>query len=235
MRKCLLLSQVRLEDRAGGTYTVPDHWTSQRKLQLLDIHLQNWDQPRLVPAFTGLGFRKERLAESLHGLLVSSLQTERALAEPCLPSGHINCLEAVVDVIPLSREREVKEALGQGLRELAEDWAGLELELSTVYGPRRYSRHSRLSLHVDRLSTHVISAIVNIQQEVDRPWLLDILDNSGRAHQVELRPGEMLLYESARLPHGRTRPLEGQNFTNIFVHFRPREMEWFTEDGQWKL
>ena len=111
---------MKLEDRAGQTYTVPDHWTAQRKLQLLDIHLQNWDQPRLVPAFTRLGFQKQRLAVSLHRLLVASLQTERALAEPCLPSGHINCLEAVVDVIPLSREREVKEALGQGLREVAE-------------------------------------------------------------------------------------------------------------------
>ena len=182
-----------------------------------------------------VGFKKQRLPGDLHSLLVSSLDTERAVAEPCLPSGHINCLEAVVEVVPLLREREVKETLGEGLRELAERWAGLELELSTVYGPRRYSRHSRLSLHVDRLSTHVISAILNIQQEVDTPWLLDILDNSGRPHQVELRPGEMLLYESARLPHGRTRPLEGQNFTNIFVHFRPSNIQWFTDDAMWKL
>ena len=141
-----------------------------------------------------------------------------------------------MEVVPLGpREKEVKEELAEGLRELAELWAGLELELSTVYGPRRYSRASRLSLHVDRLSTHVISAIVNIQQEVEAPWLLDILDNSGRAHQVELMPGEMLLYESARLPHGRTRGLQGENFTNIFVHFRPTNIQWFTDDGMWKL
>ena len=140
-----------------------------------------------------------------------------------------------MEVVPLGpREKEVKEVLAEGLRELAELWAGLELELSTVYGPRRYSRASRLSLHVDRLSTHVISAIVNIQQEVEAPWLLDILDNSGRAHQVELRPGQMLLYESARLPHGRTRPLEGRNFTNIFVHFRPARLQWFNQDDIWK-
>ena len=43
---------MKLEDRAGQTYTVPDHWTAGRKLQLLDIHLQNWAQPHLVPAFT---------------------------------------------------------------------------------------------------------------------------------------------------------------------------------------
>ena len=90
-------------------------------------------------------------------------------------------------MVPLSREREVKEALAEELRGLAESWAGLELEVSKVYGPRRYSRHSRLALHVDRLSTHVISAIVNIQQELDSPWLLDILDNTGRPHQLELR------------------------------------------------
>ena len=86
------MSQVKLEDRAGQTYTVPDHWTAQRKLQLLDIQLQNWDQPHLVPAFTRLGFQKQRLAGDLQSLLVSSLVTERAVAEPCLPSGHINCM-----------------------------------------------------------------------------------------------------------------------------------------------
>ena len=90
-------------------------------------------------------------------------------------------------MVPLSREREVKEALAEELRGLAESWAGLELEVSKVYGPRRYSRQARLALHVDRLSTHVISAIVNIQQELDSPWLLDILDNTGRPHQLELR------------------------------------------------
>ena len=96
---------------------------------------------------------------------------------------------------------EVNQEVGRGLLKLAEEWSGLELELSTVYGPRRYRRDARLALHVDRLSTHVISVIINLEQQVDSPWLLDILDNQDQAHQVELEPGQMLLYESGMAPH----------------------------------
>lgn len=44
-----------------------------------------------------------------------------------------------------------------------------------------------------------------------------------------LLPGEMLLYESARVPHGRMEPLDGNYFDNLFVHFRPKR-KWYDED-----
>lgn len=197
----LCTAQVRLVDRAGHSYTVPDTWSTQRKLQVLDINLQNWAQPLLVPPFTRLGFERRQVPADLLDLLLSSLDLARAVREPCIPSGHINCQEedqeggATVEIVPLRRDREVRRELGLGLLEVAEEWSGLELELSTVYGPRRYRRDSRLALHVDRISSHVISAIINLNQQVDTPWLLDILDNTGRAHQVQLKEGEMLLYE----------------------------------------
>lgn len=34
---------------------------------------------------------------------------------------------------------------------------------------------SVLAMHVDTLSTHVVSAIINIDQDVDEPWMLKIL------------------------------------------------------------
>jgi hypothetical protein len=39
----------------------------------------------------------------------------------------------------------------------------------------------------------------------------------------------MLLYESARVPHGRMEPLDGNYFDNLFVHFRPKR-KWYDED-----
>ena len=35
-----------------------------------------------------------------------------------------------------------------------------------------------------------------------------------------LKPGEMLLYESAKMPHGRQFPLEGDFYDNLFAHFQ---------------
>ena len=49
--------------------------------------------------------------------------------------------------------------------------------------------------HVDRMETHVISAIINIDQKVDTEWPLQIQDHQGRMHELVMRPGEMVLYE----------------------------------------
>ena len=50
--------------------------------------------------------------------------------------------------------------------------------------------------------------------------MIAIADNNGRPGKVTLKAGEMLLYESARVPHGRMEPLNGRRFDNLFVHFK---------------
>jgi hypothetical protein len=58
-------------------------------------------------------------------------------------------------------------------------------------------------MHVDTLATHVVSAIINVDQDVDEPWELLILDHEDNEHSLQMAPGDMLLYESAKLLHGR--------------------------------
>lgn len=40
---------------------------------------------------------------------------------------------------------------------------------------RTYTNGSVLAMHVDTLQTHVVSAIINVDQDVAEPWLLKIL------------------------------------------------------------
>jgi prolyl 4-hydroxylase len=59
-------------------------------------------------------------------------------------------------------------------------------------------------MHVDTVSTHVVSAIINVDQgEIEKDWPLLILDHHDNEHSVIMKPGDMLLYESAKLLHGR--------------------------------
>ena len=81
---------------------------------------------------------------------------------------------------------------------------------------------------MDRFNTHVISAILNVAQEVREDWPLYIKDNKGGDHAVIIRPGEMVWYESARLVHGRPKPLDGDYFDNLFIHFKPVG-DWYEE------
>ena len=94
---------------------------------------------------------------------------------------------------------------------------------------RRYTNGSWLTSHVDRFHTHVISAILNIGQEVREDWPLYIKDNEGRSQSVVLGAGEMVWYESARAVHGRPKPLDGEYYDNLFVHFSPAG-DWYTGD-----
>jgi len=47
-----------------------------------------------------------------------------------------------------------------------ERWSGKRLKKSAIYGVRVYRRGSMLHNHVDRSDTHIISAIVNVAQQV---------------------------------------------------------------------
>lgn len=76
--------------------------------------------------------------------------------------------------------------------------------------PFRYLRGSWLALHVDRMDTHVVSAILQLDQNVDKDWPLYVLDMKGKRVKVVLEPGEMVLYESAKILHGRQEPLDGR-------------------------
>jgi len=49
-----------------------------------------------------------------------------------------------------------------------------------------------------------------------------IEDHLYRQHELCLKPGQMLLYEGAKLLHGRPTPFEGENYANVFVHYKLR-------------
>lgn len=116
---------------------------------------------------------------------------------------------------------EMRSMILRYLTPLLEEWVGLPLEASAVYGIREYQTGATLDMHADRIETHQISAILNIAQLVNVDWPLEIRDHMGRLHHILMKPGEMIFYESARLLHGRTQPLNGDFYANIFTHTKP--------------
>jgi prolyl 4-hydroxylase len=79
-------------------------------------------------------------------------------------------------------------------------------------------------MHVDTVSTHVVSAIINVDQgEIEKDWPLLILDHDDNEHNVVMKPGDMLLYESAKLLHGRPgmscSAVHNVSFLNLFSCF----------------
>ena len=210
------------------------------RYSLLRHRLATLLQPAWVPPITEQGFMVEDLSNVMLGMLnVARMQKgKEAVEEKCMPEiSCFNCQNLVEDkkeckvpkhskkqlIIPMTPQ--LKDTLMENLHPLAEAWAGMRLLGSSVYGIRRYTRGAWLATHLDQLSTHVISAIINVGQK-GNPWPLYIKDHAGETHKVYLEPGQVLWYESARLPHGRPEPFQGELYDNVFVHFKPASKQW---------
>ena len=193
----------------------PGGFTSHGRATLLALLAADQEQPAWVPRFTRTGFMKTTIPTSLWRRLATDYERvkPRIVPEPCILSV-INCQEIQEEgdqhyLTPVQRTFmmelgvEVLEATRDGLLGPAEAWSGVLLEHTATYGVRRYTNNSWLVAHTDRLGTHVISAIMNLGQEVEEDWPLYIKDHEGESHQVVLAPGQMVWYESARLVHGR--------------------------------
>ena len=56
----------------------------------------------------------------------------------------------------------------------------------------------------------ISSAIIQVAQDVDEPWPVEVISHDGVAHNITMQPGEMVLYESHTVLHGRPYPLKGK-------------------------
>ena len=73
---------------------------------------------------------------------------------------------------------------------------------------------------MDRLPL-VSSCIIQVAQDLDEPWPVEVYSHDGKAHNVTMVPGDMTLYESHTVLHGRPFPLVGNMYANVFVHYIP--------------
>ena len=107
-----------------------------------------------------------------------------------------------------------------------ENWCNCKLETTAFYGIREYYQGNILRMHVDNVETHIISSILLIHKKLEsgqENWNLQIIDFTGERRNVSLEEGEMLLYESGTLIHGRPLPYQGTIFANCFLHYKPAE------------
>ena len=94
---------------------------------------------------------------------------------------------------------------------------------TATYGIRKYLRGSHLANHYDKKNTHVISAIIHLDDVSDQPWNIYIEDHHFRPHNVSMEYGDILLYESTTCLHGRPTPFEGDSHSNMYIHFKPEK------------
>jgi len=125
----------------------------------------------------------------------------------------------------------IKRQIWNAAKDTMQEWTGEEVTECSLYGIRVYTEGSILATHVDRMPL-VSSAIINVAQDVDEPWPIEVYAHDGKAYNVTMEPGDMVLYESHSVLHGRPFPLKGRFYANLFVHFEPTGHSVRHEDNE---
>ena len=105
--------------------------------------------------------------------------------------------------------------LGMLLPTVAKE-TGTEL-LPTYSYSRVYLPGAWLKKHTDRPSCEV-SATVAIAQKTEKPWPIYLQSKDGQTVEVNLAPGDMLIYSGMDMPHWRD-PFDGEWQIQAFLHY----------------
>jgi hypothetical protein len=176
-----------------------------------------------------LGFTKIRAPSAVYALLQNfwKLNSHRQVEE-AWPTGNIyvnhwedpTYMVSVEDTSLEGGGYVLKQHIWNAARDTISQWTGQQLAECSLYGIRVYKEGAILAPHVDRLPL-VSSAIINVDQDVDEPWPLEVIGHDGKAYNVTMKPGDMVLYESHSVIHGRPYRLKGRFMANVFIHFEP--------------
>ncbi len=183
-----------------------------------------------IPKLTSKGFKVIKCPSETWNLIKDSYELLKDKAVPenfegkevFIPTGDSEMLS--FDSLP-----SIRTLIHTQLLPIHEEFSGVKLEPSAVYGIRSYTKGATLKAHVDRIETHHISSIIIVDKdlrcgcqnkEFGDDWALDIQDHEGSWHKVYAEPGDMILYESAICEHGRSQPFQGKYYRNFFVHYK---------------
>ena len=192
----------------------------------------NLNQPRSQHNYTEVGFKKMRIPEALwKDILIfweDSKDKERVENWP-RGNTYVNHWEVPSYMVSTGErsvrlQRSIHQDIVEAMKPVLEDWTQKKLQHTSLYGIRVYKHGAVLATHVDRLPL-VSSVILQVAQDINEPWPVEVYSHDGRAHNVSMVPGEMVLYESHSVLHGRPHPLNGKYYANIFVHFIPIDHE----------
>ena len=135
-------------------------------------------QPQSMQNYTTLGFKKIQAPSALKSLLDEhwNKNKDKKKLEQWFSgntyTNHWNSPTYMVSVEDTNLKgagQDLKQKIWDATKDTLEEWTGMELRQTSLYGVRVYTEGAILSPHADRLPL-VSSAIVNVAQDVDEDW-----------------------------------------------------------------
>jgi len=194
--------------------------------------------PSMPRVTNGSGILLMNQTEFMRKSIVEWFEAEKGnlIDHGVVPGGYTNTHIIGIQKLNLDLYPSMHSIIVAEMRQVLQWWTGLKLKHTSTFGLREYKRGSMLINHVDRMDTHIASAVIQVEQEnMDEGggWPLEVLLPAGctttepeECHRTEIymQPGQMALYEGGKIMHGRPMRLRGERFGNIFSHFAP--LDW---------
>lgn len=106
----------------------------------------------------------------------------------------------------------IRSRIWDDVQPLLEEWAGVELTPSALYGLRVFRNGALIPPHVDDLP-FVMSVVIHVADEVKEPWVMEMIGHDGRSYSVTMEAGDMLFYEGHSVIHGNPFPMKGMFYS----------------------
>jgi len=217
------------------THELPSYTSAmaRREAEIMQIQdsQERWDawmfmaQARLMRNFTVPQWEVIDAPKDIHAELLANLRTGMRSRPRRERDGDRNAHSGVhgPNEPDFVDQEHLNYKVLDALKPLHEKWAGVALEPTSVYGVRLYRDGATLADHLDVPETHVISSILHVDSSVTAPFPIEIEDATGAYAAVDLKPGQMMFYESAKCFHRRSVPMRGDYYGSVFLHYRPKE------------
>jgi hypothetical protein len=141
----------------------------------------------------GPGYLIVRQPAAMHAQLTEFLQSFRKGGKIAqhdkIPGNYMNDDFVKILKADLDSDWAFRLKILEHMTPILEAWANETLEHTSTYGIRIYQRGSLLLDHIDRHSTHIISAVVQVDQDCDEGWPLTAEGEDGTKYEVYLQPG----------------------------------------------
>lgn len=212
-----------------------DQFMKRRDRTTCVTHVRNNHAPKVIPSFAN-GFEKFPLPKEMWDSLLDFLEKNfhrSHMEEFGISQTQMNYMEKPTRLIYLDWNPRLRDSLAKRfIIPMIKKWSGMQdLELTAFYGIREYVNGSWLRGHIDRLDTHVLSGTMTLRIDGEHDeWPLEVIKLDGTREAITTEPGTIVLYESAKIIHGRPKVFNGDKYYACFVHFRPKN---FDETTTW--
>lgn len=216
-----------MEDLESGVRALEGKFQWERWLDVAQMHL--------AKNYSAKGYHHAEIDADLHGKILDLFK--KSYASGSRREGRVaHYIHGEREMWHIGKlGRRLTDQLLNEIRRKVAEWLDVDardLVQTSYYGFRVFRNGSVVQPHVERLSTHVLTAAycLDVKQEQGaEPWLAGHeVGIDGESAWVDLRPGELLLYESAKMPHARPSPFVGDHYALLNVYFTPKD--WRLEE-----